>query len=207
MGRAQQARVHALDRRVALARAGLQARPIQDLQLAAAVANEPLVTKLASRGAYLRIMSVASLERQLAPSEAGDVALRPYLETLCERIGASLIVDRTKIVLVLEMDERTVPADLAISIGLIATELVINALKHAFPDGRKGKVTIGCRPCGAGWALTVCDDGAGRRVNSTPSKGGLGATIIAALAKQHRAKVETTDLEPGTMVSILFGSA
>lgn len=157
--------------------------------------------------AYLRVMSVASLERQLAPSEAGDVALRPYLETLCERIGASLIVDRTKITLVLEMDERTVPADLSISIGLITTELVINALKHAFPDSRKGKVTIGCRPCGAGWTLTVCDDGAGRRINSTPSKGGLGATIIAALAKQHGAKVETTDAEPGTMVSIMFGPA
>ena len=154
--------------------------------------------------AYLRVMSVAALERQPAPSDTGNVALRPYLETLCDRIGASMIVDATQVTLELEAEERTVPADVSMSIGLIVTELVINALKHAFPEGRRGRVTVGYRACNEGWTLTVRDDGVGRRSGATDSSGGLGTTIIGALAKQHRARVETVDATPGTMVSVVF---
>jgi two-component sensor histidine kinase len=154
--------------------------------------------------AYLRVMSVAALERQLAPSETGDVAMGAYLKVLCERIGSSLIVDRTTVTLELQVVERWVPADVSMSVGLIVTELVINAVKHAFPDGRRGQVIVGYQPCGAGWALTVRDDGAGRRVGATAAEGGLGATIVEALAKQHRAKVETVDARPGTLVTVSF---
>lgn len=157
------------------------------------------------KDAYLRVMSVAALERQLAPSDAGDVALRPYLETLCERIGESMIADRALVTFKVEADDRIVPADVSIGIGLIVTELVINALKHAFPDGRNGQVTIGYRLAGTGWVLTVRDDGVGRRSGSVAEKGGgLGATIVEALVNQHGASLEIADTQPGTQVSVTF---
>jgi len=148
---------------------------------------------------YLRVMSVAALERQLAPSDTRDVALRPYLGALCDRISESMIADRTQVTLVVEVDERTVAADVSISLGLIVTELVINALKHAFPDGRKGQVTIGYRVSDAGSTLTGRDNGVGRRAGSSAAEGGLGKTIVAALARQHGASIETVDAQPGTL--------
>ena len=45
------------------------------------------------------------------------------------------------------------------SLGLILTELVINALKHAFPDNRKGEIVVDYRSHGTGWALSVRDNG------------------------------------------------
>ena len=49
------------------------------------------------------------------------------------------------------------------SLGLIVTELVINALKHAFPDHRKGKIVVSYHCDGDAWTLSVADDGVGIR--------------------------------------------
>ena len=79
------------------------------------------------------------------------------------------------------------------SIGLITTELVINALKHAFPGNGDGEVFIGYQVDEADWRLTVSDNGAG-----LPQDGGhrghtgLGTTIVEALAQQLKAEVEIT---------------
>jgi two-component sensor histidine kinase len=54
------------------------------------------------------------------------------------------------------------------SLGLVVTELVINALKHAFPDGRDGNIVVGYHAVGADWTLTVRDDGV------RPSDGPMG---------------------------------
>ena len=65
-----------------------------------------------------------------------------------------------------------VGADASVSLGLIVTELVINALKHAFPDRRKGKILVDYRAYGTEWTLSVRDDGVGMPEGET--KPGLG---------------------------------
>ncbi|TPG16431.1 sensor histidine kinase [Sphingomonas koreensis] len=90
---------------------------------------------------------------------------------------------------------------MSVSLGLIVTELVINALKHAFPDGRPGQITIDYNFHGPNWILCVRDDGVGMPL-TTPARTGLGRSIVAALAGQLQASVETSPQHPGTQVSI-----
>ena len=89
--------------------------------------------------AHNRVMSVASVQRQLASSRLGSVNLRSYLIELCESLGASMIHDHEQIKLVVDSDDVSTNADISLSLGLIVTELVINALKHAFPSQRTAR--------------------------------------------------------------------
>jgi two-component sensor histidine kinase len=68
-------------------------------------------------------------------SSVGDVELRGYFTELCQSIGASMIPDREKLTLAVEADEGSAAADVFRQSGLVVTELVINALKHAFRMG------------------------------------------------------------------------
>ena len=77
------------------------------------------------------------------------------------------------------------------SIGLIVTELLINAVKHAFPDERSGKIQVSYAATGSGWRLSVSDDGVGRASRDGEiSSTGLGTSIVEALAHQLDARVE-----------------
>jgi two-component sensor histidine kinase len=78
---------------------------------------------------------------------------------------------------------------------------VINALKHAFPDDRPGKIIVDYNFHGPNWILCVRDDGVGMSP-AAPVRTGLGTGIVQALAKQLRATVEIVAENPGTMVSI-----
>jgi two-component sensor histidine kinase len=71
-----------------------------------------------------------------------DVVLRSYLADLFRSIGASMVRDRSLVSLDVKVDDSIVKADISISLGLVVTELVINALKHAFPGLRSGKITV-----------------------------------------------------------------
>ena len=68
----------------------------------------------------------------------------------------------------------------AVSLGLIVTELVINALKHAFPEDTKhGQVTVAYEVAGTNWKLSVTDNGIGRPEGTfAQAKTGLGTTIV-----------------------------
>ena len=153
--------------------------------------------------AHSRVVSVAALQRHLAASPLGDVGLRAYFTELCETIGASMINDRTQLRLLVVADDSVASADVSVSLGLIVTELVINALKHAFPDGRKGKIAVDYDAEGPSWALTVFDDGIGMRAGGKSTKAGLGTSIVEALAKQLHASVQIADAKPGVVVSVL----
>jgi two-component sensor histidine kinase len=154
------------------------------------------------RDAHQRVMSVAALERLLSTSEDGDVEVHAYFTSLCESIAASMIGDLDQISLTVEGDEAVIEARVSVSLGLILTELVINALKHAFPDGRPGKITIDYGFHGPNWVLCVRDDGVGMPPAGAVARVGLGTSIVQALAKQLGASVEVGSDHPGAKVSI-----
>lgn len=154
------------------------------------------------REAHQRVMSVATVQKQLAASAGDMVELRPYLSHLCASIGASMIRDPSQLCINVSADDTSVEADVSISLGLVVTELVINALKHAFPDGRIGHIDVDYEQSNGDWTLSVSDDGVGMKVNGITPKAGLGTTIVQALSAQLEAEITVTDNDPGTLVSL-----
>jgi two-component sensor histidine kinase len=156
------------------------------------------------KDAHQRVMSIATVQRQLASSHAGDIELRPYFKQLCQSLGASMIRDHKKQSIEVTADDTVVKADISISLGLIVTELVINALKHAFPEERAGKIMVDYRSEGSNWTLSIEDDGVGmpqgKAAAATP---GLGTSLVEALTRQLHATIHVTDRNPGTAVSIV----
>ena len=87
--------------------------------------------------------------------------------------------------------------------GIIATELVINALKHAYPDGRAGTVRVTCvRGADGALLLSVEDDGQGMAVDRAPGGTGLGQRIIGMLAGKLRAEIEHDRGHRGTRILV-----
>ncbi len=160
-------------------------------------------TRVNLHDAHQRIMSVATLQQQLAASRLGDVDLRSYFTDLCRSIGASMIRDHNQISLEVSADDGVSTPEVSISLGLIVTELVINALKHAFPGGQIGHIKVGYSSQGPNWRLSVSDDGVGMAAGEDAPKPGLGTNIVAALASSLKAEVEVSDAQPGVCVSIV----
>jgi two-component sensor histidine kinase len=152
--------------------------------------------------AHQRVMSVAALQQQLASSSVSDVKLRPYFTALCDSIGASMIRDHNQLSLNVNVDESTTAADVSVSLGLIVTELVINALKHAFPGDRSGKINVDYHSHGPNWTLSVADNGVGMPADAADAKPGLGTSIVQALTKQLSASIKVADAAPGTAVVV-----
>ena len=152
--------------------------------------------------AHHRVLSIAALQRQLAQSTSVNVALGPYLTQLCKSLAASMIPDPRRLSIVVNVDDSTVTADASVSIGLIVTELVIIAVKHAFPQHRRGAINIDYHSEGKNWKLSVKDDGVGIAGGETDAKPGLGSGIIDALARQLRGRILMRDASPGTKFSM-----
>jgi two-component sensor histidine kinase len=175
------------------------------MQSARRVQSEETRTQL--HNAHHRVMSIATLQKQLSVSTKDDVALRDYLKDLCASLGASMIDSEDRITLVSTTDDTITKANVSVSLGLIVTELVINALKHAFPGrNQKGHIGVDYRAAGDGWTLTVGDNGIGMPVGDEELKPGLGTGIVEALSRQLDAVVEVTAQSPGTKVAIVHAA-
>jgi two-component sensor histidine kinase len=155
--------------------------------------------------AHRRVMSVAEVQKYLhSTADAEKVELAPYLKKLCASLSASMIGEASDTKLVVECTNGTVVSANAVSIGLIVTELVINALKYAFPDKKpSATVTVRYKVNGSDWTLSVADNGVGKAENvAKPSSSGLGTSLVAALAHQLGAEVDTTSSASGLVISI-----
>lgn len=156
------------------------------------------------RDAHNRVMSIAMLQKHLSATAVEKVALKNYFTELCASIGASMISDPQRLVLISEVDDSVVDSDTSVSLGLVVTELIINALKHAFPESiKKGVIKVSYTSEGKAWTLVVTDDGVGMPKAAEDRKPGLGTGIVEALSTQLGADVIVTDQAPGTKVSIV----
>ena len=192
----------------------LQHRVANSLQIIASVLMQSArkVQSDEARGhlhdAHHRVMSIATLQRQLAEAKTGDVVLSTYFTDLCDSIGASMIYDPDLLTLKTVVDDSIAPSEVSVSLGLIVTELVINALKHAFPNhGVSGTIIVEYWSRPTGWRLTVEDNGIGMPGDHISRKPGLGTGIVDALSKQLDAEMFITNLNPGTRVAIIHHHA
>jgi chemotaxis protein methyltransferase CheR len=162
-------------------------------------------TRLHLQDAHRRVMSVAAVQQHLQASSKGEqIAVRPYLAKLCETLAASMIGDDRPISLKVVASEGAATSREAVSLGLIVTELVINSLKHAFPDHTNaGHVIVGYEVDGANWKLSISDDGVGMPDRTAGEKNtGLGTSLMKALAQQLDAQVDVATSPKGTTVSV-----
>ena len=157
------------------------------------------------KDAHRRVMSVAAVQQHLHRSASDDmVDIAAYLTNLCGSIGESMISEGQAATIEVVSDSHAVISASAVSIGLIVTELVINALKYAFPDPTKpGKVIVEYQMNGTDWNLSVSDNGVGKPdTGGVPAKGGLGTSLVNALASQLDAKVKAASSDRGMCVSV-----
>lgn len=156
-------------------------------------------TRAALEQAMGRVQSISRIHRQIyALPDAGGVNLQLYLNDLClELHGATL--PPAGITLTCTCDEAYMSRDHALALGLATNELITNAVKHAFPEGRDGTITVAFTRAGDGWRLVVSDNGVGMAPDR--SKAGLGTGLIQQFVRQIGAGLEVGG-GPGTTVTI-----
>ena len=163
-------------------------------------------TRVHLQDAHRRVMSVASVQQHLQGSgKGGLIAVGPYLSKLCEALAGSMIAEDRPISIRVVASQGTTNSEKAVSLGLVVTELVINALKHAFPtQARAGHVIVSYEVEGSNWKLSISDDGVGLPDGAPVVRkgGGLGKSLVNALAQQLEAEVEIISSQAGTTVSV-----
>jgi PAS domain S-box-containing protein len=155
--------------------------------------------------AHQRVLSVAAVQQHLHVAGGGKpIELASYLSKLCETLAQSMIGDSRLISLKVDADAGGAISRDAVSMGLIVTELVMNALKHAFPGEKAdAAIVVSYKVAGPDWKLTVSDNGIGKPdVNASDTKPGLGTSLVKALTRQLDAVVDIASGPRGTAVSI-----
>ena len=112
--------------------------------------------------AHQRVMSVATVQQQLRASGLNEsIEIGPYLSKLCDSLAKSMVGDRRPISIKVQATSGAATSSEAVSIGLIVTELVINALKHAFTSGETGEILVSYAAPRLAGVYRCPDDGSG----------------------------------------------
>ena len=148
-----------------------------------------------------RIQALSALQEEFYRSE--DFR-RVDFAAFLERIAGSLAdLAGGRIRLALRLEALELPVDLAVPFGLIANEVLTNALKHAYPDDRTGQLSVTLDAAADRAVLTVADDGAGYPEDLDLSvASGVGMRLIRRLADQIDGEVRFERGETGALCRI-----
>ena len=100
----------------------------------------------------------------------------------------------------LDLDSVTIPGRQGAPVALLVSEAVGNALRHAYPGDRQGRIQVAVRRTISGFDLTVCDDGVGMLADA--SKTGFGLTVVQLMTQQLRGRLDTAAAQPGLRLSV-----
>ncbi len=153
-----------------------------------------------------QVHSMALVHEQIyRGSSLKGVEAAGYFARLAEYLSDVHDASMRRIGLRVRADDRVLSLDVAMPLSIIATELVSNSFKHAFPDGRSGTITISLDEADGTQVFSVSDDGIGFTASeathgqdSHPS--GIGMDLVDALASQLGAKLERIDLDGAATV-------
>lgn len=153
-----------------------------------------------------QVMVLARVHGRLR-AESGGVCLdsKAFIQDLCDDLQALIPQDRS-ISLRCEAVSRHLSVAQAIPLGLIVNELVTNAVKYAFPDGRSGAVRVGLKEAGDRLCLSVEDDGIGLRDGRVDGTG-MGHDLVRALCQQAGGRLEIKSSSRGSTFRVLFRGA
>jgi two-component sensor histidine kinase len=159
--------------------------------------------KAALTNAMGRVAAVAQVHRRLYTShDLKNVLLNQYLDALLEDLRRSAEGNRMSR-LTLKADPVEIDPDRAVAIGIIVNELVMNAVKYAYPDGA-GPIHVELGAQGDDLVLSIADDGVGLNVKTDPRSTGMGQRIVTAMASKLEASVERDPAHVGTRIVLRF---
>ncbi|MCC8972582.1 sensor histidine kinase [Bradyrhizobium brasilense] len=159
--------------------------------------------KAALTNAMGRVAAVAQVHRRLYTShDFKTVMLNQYLEALLEDLRRSAEGNKMSR-LTLKADPIEIDPDRAVAIGIIVNELVMNAVKYAYPDGA-GPIHVSLKPQGDDLQLAISDDGVGFSDKADPRGTGMGQRIVSAMAAKLDASVERDPGHKGTRFVVRF---
>ncbi|EWY35712.1 hypothetical protein N825_37405 [Skermanella stibiiresistens SB22] len=191
------------DLEMALAEAIHRAR--NDLQAVAAMlglqahaATDPAVAG-ALRAAEERVLALINLNVRLDAKARGVMSTidsRAFLEGLAEYIQSMHFGDRP-FTLAIDTESHRIPSHEAKTLGLILNELVVNALKYAFPDGRAGTVTLAFHCRDGECEMSVWDDGVGLDPAAPAQGTGLGQRMVRTLVSQLGGRLDVGPRQEG----------
>ena len=172
------------------------------IELQAARAEDP-PTREALRQVADRIaaISVATEHLAIRSEDLSTVKLRDQLCGLCAQLERGLAGGDVQVEC--DIPDVVTSADTAIQLAIIVNELVTNALKHAFFDGRKGVVRVQSKVVGPGLELEVSDNGCGLDGRPTAAGGGLGRKLVDNFARHLNAKHDVSSSTAGTTHRLL----
>ncbi|HEY8570906.1 CHASE3 domain-containing protein [Phenylobacterium sp.] len=190
-------------------------RVANSLQLVAALVHmqSKTVTDESARGALQetesRIQAISQIHKSLyTSSDVTSVALNDYLGVMLDNLGVAMRNEGHTAQLTSMLEPVSLPTDQSISLGVVATELVTNAFKYAYPAGQSGEIRVVLRRLPEERAeLVVQDDGVGLGGAERRGGTGLGSKIIAAMAAALKTNVEYINRAPGTAARLVFSTA
>ena len=155
-----------------------------------------------------RVRALVLVHRYLYESDdLQSVNLGAFLKELAASLQLSYGVSEEQVAIEVNAEEVWDISDRAVPLALFMTEVMSNALKHAFPHGRRGMIRVILRQLGGGLVrFSVEDNGVGLTEGQAEAQGrqaSLGMALIKAFAHQVEGKL-TISAPPGTIVAIEF---
>lgn len=164
--------------------------------------------RIALEDAQARVHSIALVHEKLYESESlADVDFGKYVRELAGMLMHA-VGPGERVGLTISVGTMTLSLDQAVPCGLVINELVTNALRHAFVDGRKGTIRVEARPLdGDRIEVAVCDDGIGLPLAIDPlAPRSLGLDLVSTLTQQLDAAV-VVERDRGTAFRFTFARA
>jgi two-component sensor histidine kinase/CheY-like chemotaxis protein len=177
------------------------------ISLQAQQATEPETVEMLKES-QSRIRSMALIHEKLYRSDSlAEISFRDYVDSIVDELLGMFNVAPGAITITTDVENVLFGVDTAIPCALIINELVSNSLKHAFPDGAPGEVTIALHQINGTCELTVADNGVGPPPNfDFRATDSLGMQLVTALINQLDGTI-TLDRTKGTTFIITFTQA
>ena len=139
-----------------------------------------------------RVKSMALIHERIYNSpDLASVNFEEYVRNLAHNLFVSSRINSNNVVLEIDIKNIAVNMNKAVPLGLIINELISNALKHAFPNERKGKLSISIKKKKDKFELIVADDGVGCKKDLEFEKADtLGLQLVHALTQQLKGELQ-----------------
>lgn len=152
-----------------------------------------------------RVKSMAFIHQKLYQvHDVRQMTVSDYVEDLANYLFTSYQIDPEQIKLKTDIAQLELDVDIMVPLGLILNELISNSLKHGFPDGRKGQLSVSFEEMEKGFLLEVADTGVGFIPEQDRERSsGFGYQLIHAFCKKLKGQLNILD-QGGTVIRFSF---